>query len=425
MKNRIECIYAHEIIDSRGNPTVEAVVRTTSGATGSAASPSGASTGAYEAHELRDGDKMRFGGKGVLDAVSNVNKIIAPELRGRGLNYANADRRMLRLDSTANKSRLGANAILAVSLAVAKAGASSCGMPLYRYLGGMGAVRLPVPMMNIINGGAHAANNLDFQEFMIMPVGFGTFSEAIRAGCEVYHALASLLKEKGKSTGVGDEGGFAPDLSGEREALSFICDAIDKAGYAGKIEIALDVAASEWQNGDGYFLPKSKQSFTSDDITDRIAALCSEYPITSVEDALGEDDFEGWKKLTAKLGPKIALVGDDLFVTNPERLRMGISENIANAVLVKPNQIGTLSETMEVIRIARESSYRAVISHRSGETGDTTIADIAVATNAGYIKTGAPCRGERVAKYNRLLSIEAELGARAVYGRDCEEVKNH
>lgn len=423
MKNRIECVFAHEIIDSRANPTLEVCVRSSSGDTGVAAAPSGASTGAYEAHELRDGDKSRFCGKGVLDAVENVNEVIAQELKGRSLSYATADKRMIKLDGTANKSRLGANAILAVSLATARAGASACGLPLYQYLGGTSAVRLPVPMMNIINGGAHASNNLDFQEFMIMPTGFTAFSDALRAGCEVYHALAGLLKEKGKSTGVGDEGGFAPDLSSEREALSFICDAIDKAGYAGKIEIALDVAASEWQKDGGYFLPKTVQNLTSDDIIERISALCSEFPITSVEDALGEDDFDGWKKLTAKLGEKIALVGDDLFVTNPQRLREGICDNIANAVLVKPNQIGTLSETMDVIRIARENSYRAVISHRSGETSDTTIADIAVAANAGYIKTGAPCRGERVAKYNRLLSIETELGARAVYGKDPEICK--
>lgn len=423
MKNKIECVFAHEIIDSRANPTLEVCVRSSSGDTGVASAPSGASTGAYEAHELRDGDKDRFCGKGVLSAVENVNEVIAPELKGRSLNYTAADKRMMKLDGTQNKSRLGANAILAVSLAIARAGAMSCSMPLYQYLGGTSAVRLPVPMMNIINGGAHASNNLDFQEFMIMPTGFNTFSDALRAGCEVYHSLAKLLKEKGKSTGVGDEGGFAPDLSSEREALSFICDAIEKAGYTGKIEIALDVAASEWQKDGGYFLPKTVQSLTSNDIIERISALCSEFPITSVEDALGEDDFDGWKKLTTKLGDKIALVGDDLFVTNPKRLRDGICSGIANAVLVKPNQIGSLSETMDVIRIARENSYRAVISHRSGETPDTTIADIAVATNAGYIKTGAPCRGERVAKYNRLLSIEAELGARAVYGKDSELCK--
>lgn len=415
-RNRIENVFAHEIIDSRGNPTVEAFVSTFSGECASASAPSGASTGSYEAHELRDGDRERYGGKGVLCAVENVNGAIASSLRGRSLNQAAIDRTLIRLDGTENKTSLGANATLAVSLAAAKAAALCQSQPLYRYLGGTEAVRLPIPMMNILNGGAHASNNLDIQEFMIMPTGFDSFSAALRAGCEIYHTLAQLLRADGKSTGVGDEGGFAPDLRDEREALRYITDAVEKAGYSGRVEIALDVAASEWQKGNGYVLPKSGESLTSDEAIGRIEKLCREFPITSVEDALGEDDSEGWIRLTERLGKKIALVGDDLFVTNPKRLLHGIRNGIANAVLVKPNQIGTLTETMEVIRIAHENSYRTVISHRSGETADTMIADIAVAVNSRYIKTGAPCRGERTAKYNRLLMIEKELGKSAVYG---------
>ena len=360
-RNRIENVFAHEIIDSRGNPTVEAFVGTFSGECASASAPSGASTGSYEAHELRDGDRERYGGKGVLCAVENVNGAIASSLRGRSLNQAAIDRTLIRLDGTENKTSLGANATLAVSLAAAKAAALCQSQPLYRYLGGTEAVRLPIPMMNILNGGAHASNNLDIQEFMIMPTGFDSFSAALRAGCEIYHTLAQLLRADGKSTGVGDEGGFAPDLRDEREALRYITDAVEKAGYSGRVEIALDVAASEWQKGNGYVLPKSGESLTSDEAIGRIEKLCGEFPITSVEDALGEDDSEGWIRLTERLGKKIALVGDDLFVTNPKRLLQGIRNGIANAVLVKPNQIGTLTETMEVIRIAHENSYRTVI----------------------------------------------------------------
>ena len=416
MKHVIESVYAHEILDSRGNPTVETVVTASCGVCTAASAPSGASTGTHEAHELRDGDNSRFGGKGVLHAVDNVNNVIAPELVGSPVSYPLADKKMIRLDGSVNKSNLGANAILATSLAVAKAAAVSCGLPLYRYLGGTTAVRLPVPMMNIINGGAHAENSIDFQEFMIMPVDFPCFSEALRAGGEIYHTLAKLLKDDGKSTSVGDEGGFAPDLPGEREALTYICNAIEKAGYKDKVKVALDVAASEWVKDGAYHLPKADVTLTGDELMERIEALCNEFPIVSVEDPLGEDDFAAWKKLTDRIGKNVTLVGDDLFVTNPDRLTAGIREGIANAVLVKPNQIGTLSETMDVIRIAAEKGYRSVVSHRSGETPDTTIADIAVASNAGFIKTGAPCRGERIAKYNRLLQIEAELGSRAVYG---------
>ena len=413
----IESVVGREILDSRGNPTVEVEVYLEDGTMGRAAVPSGASTGIYEACELRDGDKGRYGGKGVLKAVQNVNDIIAKEIIGMQVtDQVGIDKTMIALDGTPTKSNLGANAILGVSLACARAAANLLGMPLYRYIGGINAKTLPVPMMNILNGGAHASNNLDIQEFMIMPTGFDSFSAALRAGCEIYHTLAQLLRADGKSTGVGDEGGFAPDLRDEREALRYITDAVEKAGYSGRVEIALDVAASEWQKGNGYVLPKSGESLTSDEAIGRIEKLCGEFPITSVEDALGEDDSEGWIRLTERLGKKIALVGDDLFVTNPKRLLQGIRNGIANAVLVKPNQIGTLTETMQVIRIAHENSYRTVISHRSGETADTTIADIAVAVNSGYIKTGAPCRGERTAKYNRLLMIEKELGKSAVYG---------
>lgn len=322
---------------------------------------------------------------------------------------------MINFDGTENKSNLGANAILGTSIAIAKTASLACGMPLYRYLGGTNAIRLPIPMMNIINGGVHATNNLDFQEFMIMPIKFNSFSEAIRAGCEIYHTLRDILKAKNKSTGVGDEGGFAPDLSNEREALSCICDAIDKAGYTNRVDIAIDFAASEWIKDDGYVLPKSGEKLTCDELIERISSLCSEFPISSLEDPLGEDDFDSWKKLTLRLGKSVMLVGDDLFVTNVHRLKNGIKENIAKAILIKPNQIGTLSETIDVIRFAKENGYRTIISHRSGETTDTTIADLAVALNSGYIKTGAPCRGERIAKYNRLISIENELGFRAIY----------
>ena len=417
IRNKIETVKAREIIDSRGNPTVEAIVVTTAGYIGRASVPSGASTGAHEALELRDCDDTRFGGKGVLTAVSNINDIISREICGMGISVPGIDRRLIELDGTSDKSNLGANAILAVSLAVAKAGAASLRLPLYRYLGGINSNRLPVPMMNVINGGAHAANNLDIQEFMIMPVGFDTYSEALRAGCEVYHTLGRILRSEGKSTGVGDEGGFAPDFTDEREAMSYLIRAIDGAGYnTEKIKIALDVAATEWVNGDNYKLPKIGQTLTADELSNRFDSLSTEFPIISIEDPVGEDDFGGWRDITKKLGDRMMLVGDDLFVTNTKRLKRGISEKAANAVLVKPNQIGTLTETIDLCRLAQESGYNFIISHRSGETPDTTIADIAVALGGGFIKTGAPCRGERVAKYNRLLEIESELGSSAIFG---------
>ena len=426
LRNRIESVRAREIIDSRGNPTIEAIVVTTAGYMGRAKVPSGASTGAHEALELRDGDDSRFGGKGVLQAVENINGTISRELSGMGISVGAIDRRLIELDGTEDKSGLGANAILAVSIAAARAGAASVRMPLYRYIGGISAVRLPVPMMNVLNGGAHASNNLDIQEFMIMPVGFSSYSEALRAGCEVYHALGKLLKSEGKSTGVGDEGGFAPDLVDEREAMHFLCRAIEWAGYTTEqVKIALDVAATEWVNGDCYKLPKVGMKLTSSQICERFDSLAGEFPIVSIEDPLGEDDFRGWSEITSKMGDRIMLVGDDLFVTNTKRLRMGIRENAANAVLVKPNQIGTLTETINLCRKAREHGYRYIISHRSGETGDTTIADIAVALGGGFIKTGAPCRAERTEKYNRLLEIEAELGDGAVYGYRSHNTRKH
>lgn len=417
-RNKIVSVSAREVIDSRGNPTVEATVILEDGSKGCAASPSGASTGKYEAHELRDGDKSRFNGKGVLKAVDNVNSKLSRALNGLVCNQGMVDCVMIREDDTPNKSNIGANAILAVSLAAAKAGAVHSKLPLYRYIGGACGVHIPTPMMNILNGGAHAANNLDFQEFMIVPEGFGTFSEALRAGCEIYHALGGLLKKEGKNTGVGDEGGFAPDLANESEALDYIVRAIELAGYTkDQVKIALDCAASEWATESGYKLPKCGEKLTSEQISAKLAALAVKYPIISVEDGLGEDDADGWTMMTRKLGDKLMLVGDDLFVTNPKRLKDGITRGEGNAVLVKPNQIGTLSETLDVIRTASKNGYKQILSHRSGETCDTSIADIAVAVNCGYIKTGAPCRSERCAKYNRLLAIEAELGGTAVYGK--------
>ncbi len=425
LKNKIEAVKAREIIDSRGNPTIEAVVVTSMGYMGRAEVPSGASTGAHEALELRDGDDDRFSGKGVLNAVDNVNGIISNELKGMGISVSAIDKRLLELDGTEDKSRLGANAILAVSLAAAKAGAASVRMPLYRYLGGTNAVRLPIPMMNVINGGAHAANNLDIQEFMIMPSGFESFSEALRAGCEVYHALGKILRSEGKSTGVGDEGGFAPDFTDEREAMSYLCRAIDRAGYdTDRIKIALDVAATEWIDKDCYKLPKMGERLTGPALIERFAELSGNFPVVSIEDPLGEDDFASWTEITKRLGDKMMLVGDDLFVTNTKRLAHGIKEKAANAVLVKPNQIGTLSETMALCRLARESGYKFIISHRSGETPDTTIADLSVALGGGFIKTGAPCRGERIAKYNRLLAIETELGDSAVFSYCTDGIKS-
>lgn len=401
-------------MDSRSTPTVGAEVILEDGSRGFAISPSGASTGAYEAHEMRDGDASRYSGKGVLKAVSAVNDMICPALRGYPAdNQRLADRAMCELDGTENKSRLGANAILAVSLATAKAAAAHYKMPLYRYLGGINAQVLPRPMMNILNGGAHASNNIDIQEFMIIPFDICCFSEGLRRCSEIYKALGSILKEKGKSTGVGDEGGFAPDLDSDEAAIELITTAIEKAGYtAENTKIALDVASSEWYSGGEYLLPKRNVKMTADELIDYYERLAQKYPIISIEDGAAEEDWNGWKNLTERLGKRIQLVGDDLFVTNIKRFKKGIAEGAGNSILVKPNQIGTLSETMDVVEAARKNGYTAVISHRSGETEDTTVADLAVALNAGQIKTGAPCRSDRVAKYNRLLIIENELKQR-------------
>ena len=401
-------------MDSRSTPTVGAEVILEDGSRGFAISPSGASTGAYEAHEMRDGDASRYSGKGVLKAVSAVNDMICPALRGYPAdNQRLADRAMCELDGTENKSRLGANAILAVSLATAKAAAAHYKMPLYRYLGGINAQVLPRPMMNILNGGAHAANNIDIQEFMIIPFDICCFSEGLRRCSEIYKALGSILKEKGKSTGVGDEGGFAPDLDSDEAAIELITAAIEKAGYtAENTKIALDVASSEWYSGGEYLLPKRNVKMTADELIEYYERLAQKYPIISIEDGAAEEDWNGWKNLTERLGKRIQLVGDDLFVTNLKRFKKGIAEGAGNSILVKPNQIGTLSETMDVVEAARKNGYTAVISHRSGETEDTTVADLAVALNAGQIKTGAPCRSDRVAKYNRLLIIENELKQR-------------
>ena len=416
---KIKSVCAEEILDSRGNPTVEAMVLLEDGTGGAAAVPSGASTGKHEALELRDGDKKRYNGKGVQQAADNVNRVICPALTGHQLNQQGIDRKLLQLDDTEDKSNLGANATLAVSLAAAKAGAQAARLPLYRYIGGVQAVRLPVPMMNVLNGGADADNNVDVQEFMIMPQGFDSFSKALQAGSEIYHALGRLLQRDGKSTGVGDEGGYAPNLSGEEEALDYLVAAITEAGYTtDQVKIALDAAASEWVQGEDYVLPKAGTRLTVEQLIDKWDALRLKYPIVSIEDGLGEDDFAGWAQMTRRLGGQIALVGDDLFVTNTMRLQQGILQGVGNAILIKPNQIGTLSETLQVIRLAQENGYRTIISHRSGETEDTSIADIAVGINAGYIKCGAPCRSERVAKYNRLLHIEAQLGSAAVYGQN-------
>lgn len=401
-------------MDSRSTPTVGAEVILEDGSRGFAISPSGASTGAYEAHEMRDGDASRYLGKGVLKAVSAVNDMICPALRGYPAdNQRLADRAMCELDGTENKSHLGANAILAVSLATAKAAAAHYKMPLYRYLGGINAQVLPRPMMNILNGGAHAANNIDIQEFMIIPFDICCFSEGLRRCSEIYKALGSILKENGKSTGVGDEGGFAPDLDSDEAAIELITAAIEKAGYtAENTKIALDVASSEWYSDGEYLLPKRNVKMTADELIDYYERLAQKYPIISIEDGAAEEDWNGWKNLTERLGKRIQLVGDDLFVTNIKRFKKGIAEGAGNSILVKPNQIGTLSETMDVVEAARKNGYTAVISHRSGETEDTTVADLAVALNAGQIKTGAPCRSDRVAKYNRLLIIENELKQR-------------
>ena len=416
----IEKVIGRQIIDSRGNPTVEAEVHLADGTVGRGAAPSGASTGEFEALELRDGDKTRYGGKGVTRAVENINTTINDALAGMDASdiYA-VDAAMIAADGTPDKSKLGANAILAVSIACARAAATALGIPLYRFLGGVNANRLPVPMMNILNGGAHAANTVDVQEFMIMPTGLPSFSEGLRACTEVFHALQALLKSRGLATAVGDEGGFAPDLSSDEEAIQVILEAIKMAGYTpGKdFVLAMDAASSEWKSGTKgeYKLPKCGKTFTSAELVAHWKELTEKYPIWSLEDGLDEEDWEGWQLLTKELGGKVQLVGDDLFVTNTRRLAKGIEQGCGNSILIKLNQIGSVSETLEAIKMAHQAGYTAISSHRSGETEDTTIADLAVALNTCQIKTGAPSRSERVAKYNRLLRIEEELGAAAVY----------
>lgn len=417
--SKIKTIYAREVLDSRGNPTVEVEVTTEKGAFGSAIVPSGASTGIYEAVELRDGDKSRYLGKGVANAVKNANEIIAPALVGEDVfEQRKIDQMMIDLDGTDNKGKLGANAILGVSLAVAKAAANELDVPLYRYIGGSNAHVLPTPMMNIINGGAHADNNVDFQEFMIMPVSAPTFKEAIRMGAEVFHSLKAVLHGKGLNTAVGDEGGFAPNLASNEDAIKTIIEAIEKAGYkpGEDVKLAMDVASSEFYKDGKYVLPgENNKSFTSKELVDFYAELCAKYPIISIEDGLDQDDWEGWGYLTEKLGDKVQLVGDDFFVTNTKRLEQGIARGVANSILIKVNQIGTLTETLEAIEMAQKANYTAVVSHRSGETEDTTIADIAVATNAGQIKTGSASRTDRIAKYNQLIRIEDRLGKESKY----------
>ena len=420
MKNflGIRDVKALQILDSRGNPTIQVEVITEDGYVGKASVPSGASTGSFEAVELRDGDKSRYLGKGVEKAVENVNKKIAKAIIGMNVyEQRKIDEEMIKLDDTPNKSNLGANSILGVSLAVAKAASNSLGLDLYQYIGGINGKELPIPMMNILNGGKHSDNNISIQEFMIMPIGNITFTERMRRGVEIYHTLKKVLKEKGYSVGVGDEGGFAPNLENEEQALDIIIEAIRKAGYEpGKdIKLALDIASTEMYeeakkiNKQGYYFWKTKQYKTQEEMIEYIVELCNKYPIFSIEDGLAEEDWEGWKVLTERLGNKVQLVGDDLFVTNPKRLEREIEKNVANAILIKPNQIGTLTETLYTIQKAKQNGYKTVISHRSGETEDTTIADIAVGVNAGQIKTGAPCRTDRVSKYNRLLYIEEEI----------------
>lgn len=420
----IETVKALEVLDSRGNPTVQVEVVTEGGFSGVAMVPSGASTGSFEAVELRDGDTDRYMGKGVLKAVENVNKKIAKEIEGMNVyEQALIDKTMIELDGTENKGKLGANAMLGVSLAVAKAAANSLGMSLYNYIGGVNAKQLPVPMMNIMNGGKHADSSLSIQEFMIMPVGAKTFTECMEMGVSVYHNLKKVLKAKGYSTAVGDEGGFAPNVSGEEEAIQIILEAIEKAGYEpGKdVCLALDLASTEMYDEakkigkDGYYFWKIDKFLSKEEMVNYIVDLVNKYPIISVEDGLAEEDWESWKTLTEKVGDKVQLVGDDLFVTNIKRLQKGIDNKTANSILIKLNQIGTLTETLDAIELAKRNGYTAVVSHRSGETEDTTLADVAVATNAGQIKTGAPCRTDRVAKYNRLLNIEDELGEVAVF----------
>lgn len=418
---RITHLTGRTIIDSRGNPTTEAEVTLDNGLSARGCAPSGASTGKFEALELRDADRTRFGGKGVSKAVAHINTIIAPALLGQEADDIYAlDAIMRALDGTADKSHLGANAVLAVSIACARAASQARALPLYRFLGGISATCLPVPMMNILNGGAHADNALDTQEFMIMPVGAPSFSEGLRWSTEVFHALARILKKQGKFTGVGDEGGFAPDLTTDEQALEYILEAITLAGYRPRNDfmLALDAAASEWKTPKGagfYRQPKSGKAFTSHELIAHWEKLITQYPLISLEDGLDEEDWSGWRDMTAHLGHKVQLVGDDLFVTNPTRLQRAVREKCANAILIKPNQIGTLSETLGTIKAAQKAGYGVVVSHRSGETADTTIADLAVALNTGQIKAGAPSRGERVAKYNRLLRIEEELGPRGTY----------
>ena len=414
----IELVYAREVLDSRGNPTVEVEVVLESGALGRAIVPSGASTGAFEAVELRDGDKERYIGKGVLKAVDNVNEIIAPEVEGLdAFDQPGIDGLMIELDGTPNKGKLGANAILGVSLAVARAAADELGLPLFQYIGGVNAKQLPVPMMNILNGGEHADNNVDVQEFMILPVGAESFAEGLRMGAEVFHSLKKVLAAKGLACGVGDEGGFAPNLGSNREALELIVEAIKGAGLEpGKdVMLGMDVAASEMYNDGKYELKGEGKVLTSEEMINLYEGWVNEFPIITIEDGLNEEDWDGWKLLTERLGKKIQLIGDDLFVTNTERLERGIEAGVANSILIKVNQIGTLTETLDAIEMAKRAGYTAVISHRSGETEDTTIADIAVAVNAGQIKTGAPSRTDRVAKYNQLLRIEEIVGESARY----------
>ena len=427
MKNYLEIadVKALEVLDSRGNPTIQVEIFTIDGSCGVAMVPSGASTGAFEAVELRDGDKSRYNGKGVLNAVQNVNDIIAPELIGMNVyDQVAIDKTLIEIDGTDNKAKLGANATLGVSLAVARAAAESLGIPLYNYIGGVNSKTLPVPMMNVLNGGKHADNTVSSQEFMIMPVGAPNFTEALRWCAETYHTLKKILKEKGLATAVGDEGGFAPNLSSDEEALQLLVEAIERAGFKPGEDIALatDIAATEMydeakkagQEGKYYFW-KTDEMKTVDEMIDWIASLTEKYPLISIEDGLAEEDWENWKKLTDRLGSKVQLVGDDLFVTNTKRLQKGLDNKTANSILIKLNQIGTLTETLDAIELAKKNGYTAVVSHRSGETEDTTLADVVIATNAGQIKTGAPCRTDRVAKYNRLLNVENELGDVAVY----------
>ena len=420
IKPQIVKCTGREILDSRGNPTLEATVVLSDGTIGVASVPSGASTGIYEAHEKRDGDIRRFGGKGVLEAVGGICRHISPEIVGcYASDQSVIDQLMIKLDGTDNKSKLGANAILAVSLATARACANSYGIPLFRWIGGARAVRLPIPMMNVLNGGAHASNNVEIQEFMIVPTGAPSFADALRMGSEIYHALGRILKDRGLSTAVGDEGGFAPDLESDERAIELIISAIKAAGYdTDTVKLAIDVASSEWydEKSGAYFMPKRGREYSREELIEYFVGLVREYPIISIEDPLDQRDFEGWRTITDALGDSVMLVGDDLFVTNPKRLKKGIELGAANAILVKPNQIGTLSEVISVTNIATMAGYSAIMSHRSGETEDTTIADLAVGLGTPFIKAGAPCRSDRVAKYNRLLRIEGSLGHSATYG---------